>query len=119
MINVTKLLCQLDNNHKGMQLLLQHFYEDYNDAALHVESLCQQSRYEELNGYSAKLTNILTLLCDDDLPPKMRKLEHFSKFNFPAPITFIEDLKAEFDNVNAQIQCLQSTKDQKRWRQQR
>ncbi len=103
MINMTNLLRSVDNSHKGLQLLLGDFYKDFAGAAMNIEMLHQHNRFNELNGYAKKLKTILVLLCDDDLPPKMAKLEHLSKHCFPAPEELIEDIKTELQNVNQQI----------------
>ncbi len=106
MINMTNLLRSVDNSHKGLQLLLGDFYKDFSSAAINIEMLHKQNRFVELSGYSKKLKTILVLLCDDDLPPKMAKLEHLSKHHFPAPNELIEDIKTELNNVNKQISQL-------------
>ncbi|MCG9568319.1 hypothetical protein L1D33_10785 [Vibrio chagasii] len=106
MIDMTNLLRSIDNNHKGLQLLLGDFYKDFSDAASNIEQLHKGHRFHELNHYARKLKTILTLLCDQDLPPKMAKLEHLSKHEFPAPEELLEDVKAELLNVNRQINHL-------------
>ncbi|MFZ3408091.1 hypothetical protein [Vibrio chagasii] len=106
MIDMTDLLRSIDNNHKGLQLLLGDFYKDFSGAAANIEQLHQGNRFDELNHYSRKLKTILALLCDQDLPPKMAKLEHLSKHEFPAPEELIKDIKAELLNVNRQINHL-------------
>ncbi|EKM30215.1 hypothetical protein VCHENC02_4043 [Vibrio harveyi] len=68
--------------------------------------LHKQNRFEELSGYSKKLKTILVLLCDEDLPPKIAKLEHLSKHHFPAPEDLLEDIRTELNNVNKQISQL-------------
>ncbi len=111
MIDMTNLLRSVDNNHKGLQLLLGDFYNDFSDAALNIEALHNSNRFDELNSYSKKLKTILTLLCDQDLPPKMAKLEHLSRHEFPAPEDLIEDVKTELHNVNRQINHLLDIKE--------
>ncbi|MEZ9599950.1 hypothetical protein AB4232_14200 [Vibrio sp. 10N.286.46.A8] len=111
MIDMTNLLRSIDNNHKGLQLLLGDFYNDFSDAALNIEALHNGNRFGELNSYSKKLKTILTLLCDQDLPPKMAKLEHLSRHEFPAPEDLIEDVKTELHNVNRQINHLLDIKE--------
>ncbi|CDT19456.1 hypothetical protein [Vibrio coralliirubri] len=111
MIDMTNLLRSVDNNHKGLQLLLSDFYNDFSDAALNIEELHKGNRFDELNSYSKKLKTILTLLCDQDLPPKMAKLEHLSRHEFPAPEELIEDVKTELHNVNRQINHLLDIKE--------
>ncbi len=111
MIDMTSLLRSLDNNHKGLQLLLGDFYNDFSDAALNIEELHKGNRFDELNSYSKKLKTILTLLCDQDLPPQMAKLEHLSRHEFPAPEELIADIKAELHNVNQQINHLLNIQD--------
>ncbi|SBT15633.1 hypothetical protein [Vibrio celticus] len=111
MIDMTNLLRSVDNNHKGLQLLLSDFYNDFSDAALNIEELHNGNRFDELNSYSKKLKTILTLLCDQDLPPKMAKLEHLSRHKFPAPEDLIEDVKTELHNVNRQINHLLDIKE--------
>lgn len=111
MIDMTNLLRSIDNNHKGLQLLLGDFYQDFSDAALQIEELHKNNRFDDLNSYSKKLKNILTLLCDQDLPPKMAKLEHLSRHEFPAPQELIEDVKTELRNVNRQINHLLEIKE--------
>lgn len=106
MINMTNLLRSVDNSHKGLQLLLGDFYKDFSSAAINIEMLHKQNRFEELSGYSKKLKTILVLLCDDDLPPKIAKLEHLSKHHFPAPEDLLEDIRTELNNVNKQINQL-------------
>lgn len=106
MINMTNLLRSVDNSHKGLQLLLGDFYKDFSNAAINIEMLHKQSRFEELSGYSKKLKTILVLLCDEDLPPKIAKLEHLSKHHFPAPEDLLEDIRTELNNVNKQISQL-------------
>ena len=111
MIDMTNLLRSVDNNHKGLQLLLGDFYNDFSDAALNIEALHNGNRFDELNSYSKKLKTILMLLCDQDLPPKMAKLEHLSRHEFPAPEDLIEDVKTELHNVNRQINHLLDIKE--------
>ncbi|WP_186170556.1 hypothetical protein [Vibrio chagasii] len=111
MIDMTNLLRSVDNNHKGLQLLLSDFYNDFSDAALNIEELHKGNRFDELNSYSKKLKAILTLLCDQDLPPKMAKLEHLSRHDFHAPEELIEDVKTELQNVNRQINHLLDIKE--------
>ncbi|WP_299693668.1 hypothetical protein [uncultured Vibrio sp.] len=106
MLNTTNLLRSIDNNHKGLQLLLGDFYHDFSDAAINIEMLNNESHYEELNTYAKKLKTILTLLCDQDLPPKMAKLEHLSNHRFPVPEKLLEDIKTDLQNVNRQINHL-------------
>ncbi len=106
MINMTNLLRSVDNSHKGLQLLLGDFYKDFSSAAINIEMLHKQNRFEELSGYSKKLKTILVLLCDEDLPPKIAKLEHLSKHHFPAPEDLLEDIRTELNNVNKQINQL-------------
>ncbi|BFN33695.1 hypothetical protein VHTUMSATKI_38900 [Vibrio harveyi] len=106
MINMTNLLRSVDNSHKGLQLLLGDFYKDFSSAAINIEMLHKQNRFEELSGYSKKLKTILVLLCDEDLPPKIAKLEHLSKHHFPAPEDLLEDIRTELNNVNKQISQL-------------
>ncbi|ARC95139.1 hypothetical protein B6A42_27405 (plasmid) [Vibrio coralliilyticus] len=106
MIDITNLLRSIDNNHKGLQLLLGDFYKDFSDAATNIEQLHQGNHFEELNHYSRKLKTILTLLCDHDLPSKVAKLEHLSKHEVPAPKELLEDVKAELLNLNRQINRL-------------
>ncbi|CAH1234221.1 conserved hypothetical protein [Vibrio harveyi] len=106
MINMTNLLRSVDNSHKGLQLLLGDFYKDFSSAAINIETLNKQNRFEELSGYSKKLKTILVLLCDEDLPPKIAKLEHLSKHHFPAPEDLLEDIRTELNNVNKQISQL-------------
>lgn len=108
---MTNLLRSVDNNHKGLQLLLGDFYNDFSDAALNIEKLHKDNRFDELNSYSKKLKTILTLLCDQDLPPKMAKLEHLSRHEFPAPEELIEGIKTELHNVNRQINHLLDIKE--------
>ncbi len=108
---MTNLLRSVDNNHKGLQLLLGDFYNDFSDAALNIEALHNGNRFDELHSYSKKLKTILTLLCDQDLPPKMAKLEHLSRHEFPAPEDLIEDVKTELHNVNLQINHLLDIKE--------
>ncbi|WP_039988094.1 hypothetical protein [Vibrio owensii] len=103
---MTNLLRSVDNSHKGLQLLLGDFYKDFSSAAINIEMLHKQNRFEELSGYSKKLKTILVLLCDDDLPPKIAKLEHLSKHHFPAPEDLLEDIRTELNNVNKQINQL-------------
>ncbi|WP_447401106.1 hypothetical protein [Vibrio harveyi] len=103
---MTNLLRSVDNSHKGLQLLLGDFYKDFSSAAINIEMLHKQNRFEELSGYSKKLKTILVLLCDDDLPPKIAKLEHLSKHHFPAPEDLLEDIRTELNNVNKQISQL-------------
>ncbi|MFA0653901.1 hypothetical protein [Vibrio sp. 10N.222.49.C12] len=111
MIDMTNLLRSVDNNHKGLQLLLGDFYNDFSDAALNIEALHNGTHFDELNSYSKRLKTILTLLCDQDLPPKMAKLEHLSRHEFPAPEDLIEDVKTELHNVNRQINHLLDIKE--------
>ncbi|MEZ9576580.1 MULTISPECIES: hypothetical protein [unclassified Vibrio] len=111
MIDMTNLLRSVDNNHKGLQLLLGDFYNDFSDAALNIEALYNGNHFDELNSYSKRLKTILTLLCDQDLPPKMAKLEHLSRHEFPAPEDLIEDVKTELHNVNRQINHLLDIKE--------
>lgn len=106
MINMTNLLRSVDNSHKGLQLLLGDFYKDFSSAAINIEMLHKQNRFEELSSYSKKLKTILVLLCDEDLPPKIAKLEHLSKHHFPAPEDLLEDIRTELNNVNKQISQL-------------
>ncbi|EJG0479212.1 TPA: hypothetical protein O4G40_004874 [Vibrio alginolyticus] len=106
MINVTNLLRSVDNSHKGLQLLLGDFYQDFSDAGIDIEMLHKQNRFEALRCYSKRLKTILVLLCDDDLPPKLAKIEHLNKHHFPAPNELIEDVKTELNNVNKQISQL-------------
>ncbi len=106
MINMTNLLRSVDNSHKGLQLLLGDFYKDFSSAAINIEMLHKQNRFEELSGYSKKLKTILVLLCDEDLPPKIAKLEHLSKHHFPAPEDLLEDIRTELNNLNKQISQL-------------
>ena len=108
---MTNLLHSVDDNHKGLQLLLGDFYNDFSDAALNIEELHNGNRFDELSSYSKKLKTILTLLCDQDLPPKMAKLEHLSKHEFPAPEDLLEDVKTELHNVNRQIHHLLDIKE--------
>ncbi len=108
---MTNLLRSVDNNHKGLQLLLGGFYDDFSDAALNIEELHKGNRFDELNSYSKKLKTIFTLLCDQDLPPKMAKLEHLSRHEFPAPEELISDVKTELHNVNRQINHLLDIKE--------
>nr|WP_275665334.1 hypothetical protein [Vibrio sp. Isolate22] len=108
MIDMTNLLRSFDNNHKRLQLVLEDFYKDFYGAATNIEQLYQGNRFDELNHYSRKLKTILALLCDQDLPPKMAKLEHLSKHEFPAPEDFLKDVQAELLNVNRQINHLLS-----------
>ncbi|EEZ85780.1 hypothetical protein ABKY54_002622 [Vibrio harveyi] len=103
---MTNLLRSVDNSHKGLQLLLGDFYKDFSSAAINIEMLHKQNRFEELSGYSKKLKTILVLLCDEDLPPKIAKLEHLSKHHFPAPEDLLEDIRTELNNVNKQISQL-------------
>ncbi|HGS5164488.1 hypothetical protein [Vibrio harveyi] len=103
---MTNLLRSVDNSHKGLQLLLGDFYKDFSSAAINIETLNKQNRFEELSGYSKKLKTILVLLCDEDLPPKIAKLEHLSKHHFPAPEDLLEDIRTELNNVNKQISQL-------------
>ncbi|MEZ8302508.1 hypothetical protein AB6C40_12685 [Vibrio splendidus] len=111
MIDMTNLLRSVDNNHKGLQLLLGDFYKGFSDAAINIEALDRSDRFDELNNYSKRLKNILTLLCDQDLPQKMAKLEHLSKHEFPAPEDLLEDVKTELHNVNRQINHLLDIKE--------
>ena len=103
---MTNLLRSVDNSHKGLQLLLGDFYKDFSSVAINIEMLHKQNRFEELSGYSKKLKTILVLLCDEDLPPKIAKLEHLSKHHFPAPEDLLEDIRTELNNVNKQISQL-------------
>ncbi|MFV8433030.1 hypothetical protein ACNO6Y_20815 [Vibrio owensii] len=103
---MTNLLRSVDNSHKGLQLLLGDFYKDFSSAAINIEMLHKQNHFEELSGYSKKLKTILVLLCDEDLPPKIAKLEHLSKHHFPAPEDLLEDIRTELNNVNKQISQL-------------
>ncbi|EKO3784605.1 hypothetical protein V9R59_004357 [Vibrio harveyi] len=103
---MTNLLRSVDNSHKGLQLLLGDFYKDFSSAAINIEMLHKQNRFEELSSYSKKLKTILVLLCDEDLPPKIAKLEHLSKHHFPAPEDLLEDIRTELNNVNKQISQL-------------
>ncbi|MCF7502821.1 MULTISPECIES: hypothetical protein [Vibrio] len=111
MIDMTNLLRSIGNNHKGLQLLLGDFYQDFSDADMNIDTLHDKQRFDELSSYSKKLKSILTLLCDQDLPPKMAKLEHLSKHHFPAPEALLEDVKTELQNVNRQINHLLDIKE--------
>lgn len=44
MINMTNLLRSVDNSHKGLQLLLGDFYQDFSDAGIDIEMLHKQNR---------------------------------------------------------------------------
>lgn len=106
MIDMTNLLRSIDNSHKGLQLLLGDFYQDFSDAAVNIETLHKANRFDELNNYAKKLKTILTLLCDQDLPPKLAKLEHLSNHHFPAPEELLKDIQTELHNINRQINHL-------------
>lgn len=111
MIDMTNLLRSVGNNHKGLQLLLGDFYKDFSDAPMTIKTLHQGNRFDELNNYSKKLKSILTLLCDQDLPPKMVKLEHLSRHYFSAPEALLKDVETELQNVNRQINHLLDIKE--------
>ncbi|MGO2319378.1 MAG: hypothetical protein ACTH6O_10450 [Vibrio toranzoniae] len=111
MIDMTNLLRSIKNNHKGLQLLLSQFCKDFSDAAINIETLHKGNHFDELNCYSKKLKAILILLCDQDLPPQMAKLEYLSKHHFPVPEELLEDVKTELQNVNQQIKHLLDMKD--------
>ncbi len=49
MINMTNLLRSVDNSHKGLQLLLGDFYKDFSSAAINIEMLHKQNRFEEMS----------------------------------------------------------------------
>ena len=108
---MTNLLRSIDNNHKGLQLLLGDFYKDFSNAPMNIETLHRGEHFDELNNYSKKLKNILTLLYDQDLPPKMAKLEHLSRHELPAPEDLLEDIKTELQNVNRQVNHLLDIKE--------
>ena len=62
MIDMTNLLRSIDNNHKGLQLLLGDFYKDFSDAPMNIEMLHKGNRFDELNNYSKKLKDHLNFV---------------------------------------------------------